>query len=212
MLWFLLGVIVVLFAYLYRPHEHFSLFGHEIINIHPIVGDDTCKPNESREDGMCYAKCKPNFHGAATMCVADSHNRGIGTVVGLEDCPAGWFTEGLTCREPITGGGCNTHCDGNWNSNDGGFCHTRCEPLVGGRVKGRLDGGGKCPGPQGGDKPDRTDGMCYSSCPKDKPKPMPGFPYLCYAGGPLTYDRGVGKIPYVFRVAGKYGFLGRLID
>jgi hypothetical protein len=137
------------------------------------------------------------------VCWAISENIGIGTVIGLEDCPEGWFTEGLICREPITGG-CTTYCDGNWDWSAGGFCKTRCEPLRGGRLKGRLDGGGKCPGPQGGDYYDRVDGMCYKRCPEKLPKHMPGMPYLCYVGGDLAYGRGVGKIPKLIRVAGKY--------
>ena len=214
MLWVLLGAIVVLFAYLYGPgmsREGFVslpgfLGGKEILNV-SVFGEETCRPDEELDAGLCYKKCKPNYHGVGPVCWANTQGCGIGTVIGLEDCPKGWFTEGLICREPITGGGCNTHCDGNWNSSDGGFCHTRCEPIVGGRLKGRLDNGGKCPGPQGGDKPDRVDGMCYGGCPKNMPKHLPGMPYLCYAGGDLSYGRGIGKIPNILRVAGKYVFL-----
>jgi hypothetical protein len=220
MLGFLFGVILVLFLLINQIHlqrEGFLslpqfLGGKEIVNIKfaGLFNDETCAPNESSEGGLCYTPCRAGYYGRLTMCVAESHNRGIGTVIGLEDCPQGWFTEGLICREPITGGGCTTNCDGNWNSSDGGFCHTRCNPIVGGRLKGRLDNGGKCPGPQGGDKPARTDGMCYSSCPADKPVHIPGLPYLCYKGGPLTYDRGVGKVPYMLRIGGEHVFLGRL--
>ena len=208
MLWFLIGIVTVLFVYSYVSRERFlSAFGYEILNV-SVFGDNTCKPDKENDAGLCYTKCKPGYHGVGPICWADTENIGIGTVIGLEDCPTGWFTEGLTCREPITGGGCTTKCDGNWDASAGGFCKTRCEPIVGGGVKGRLDNGGKCPGPQGGDKPDRVDGMCYGKCPTSKPQHVPGMPYLCYVGGDLSYGRGVGKIPNMVRVAGKYAFLG----
>jgi hypothetical protein len=207
MLWFLIGIIVVLFAYSFAKREHFSAFGYELVNV-SFFGEDTCKPGKENDAGLCYPKCRNGYRGVGPVCWAETENIGIGTVIGLEDCPEGWFTEGLICREPITGGGCTTRCDGNWSWSDGGFCHTRCEPIVGGRLKGRLDNGGVCPGPQGGDKPDRVDGMCYGKCPENKPKHLPGMPYLCYVGGELSYGRGVGKVPNMVRVAGKYAFLG----
>jgi hypothetical protein len=208
MLWLLLGTIVLLLIYFNWKREHFlSAFGYEIANV-SLLGDDTCKPGEEKDAGLCYPKCRNGYHGVGPVCWANTTNIGIGTVIGLEDCPKGWFTEGLICREPITGGGCNTHCDGNWSWSDGGFCHTHCEPIVGGRLKGRLDNGGVCPGPQGGDKPDRVDGMCYGKCPKDLPHHLPGMPYLCYIGGDLSYGRGVGKIPKLLRIAGKYTLFG----
>ena len=201
----LLLAVVVLLIFFNVRREHFSLFGKEIVNISPF--EETCRPDQEMDAGLCYPKCKTGYHGVGPVCWADSENIGIGTVIGLEDCPNGWFTEGLICREPITGGGCSTHCDGNWNSSDGGFCHTHCDPIVGGRLKGRLDNGGVCPGPQGGDKPDRVDGMCYGKCPKNLPNHMPGMPYLCYIGGDLSYGRGVGKIPSLARIVGKYTVL-----
>ena len=204
MLWLLLGTIILLLIYFNWSREHFlSAFGYEIANI-SLFGDDTCNPGEEKDAGLCYPKCRNGYHGVGPVCWANSQNIGIATVIGLEDCPKGWYTEGLICREPITGGGCNTHCDGNWNSSDGGFCHTHCDPIVGGRLKGRLDNGGVCPGPQGGDYFDRVDGMCYRRCPKELPKHIPGMPYLCYIGGDLSYGRGVGKIPKLLRIANKY--------
>jgi hypothetical protein len=56
---------------------------------------------------------------------------------------------------------------------------------------------------------DRIDGLCYKKCPADKPNHIPGMPYLCYKGGDLSYDRGVGMIPPLFRVFNKYG-IGQL--
>jgi hypothetical protein len=204
----LLVAIVILLFFFYFPREHFGIGGREILNIGPFLNEDTCKPNEELQAGLCYTKCRAGYHGIGPVCWADSENVGIGTVIGLEDCPKGWFTEGLICREPITGGGCVTKCDGNWSWSDGGYCHTHCDPIVGGRLKGRLDNGGVCPGPQGGDYSDRVDGMCYRKCPKKLPKHIPGMPYLCYIGGDLSYGRGVGKIPAMIRIAGKYPLLG----
>ena len=227
MLGFLFGVILVLFLIVHRVHfqreGYISLpafmGGKEILNLRfaGLFNDETCAPGESSEGGLCYTPCKPGFYGRTFMCVAESHDRGVGTVIGLEDCPAGWNNDGLTCREPLRGGDCRTWWDGCSSRAPGwlgggciGGAKTECTPITGGRIKGRLDGGGKCPGPQGGDKPHKYEGMCYSNCPKDKPVPMPFLPYLCYKGGPVTYDRGVGKVPYMIRVGGEHVFFGRL--
>ena len=208
MLWFLLVIILILLGIVYFPREHFSVFGREVMNISlPPFSEDTCKPGHENDAGLCYPKCRNGYRGVGPVCWAISENIGIGTVIGLEDCPEGWFTEGLICREPLRGG-CTTYCDGNWDWSAGGFCKTRCEPITGGRLKGRLDGGGKCPGPQGGDYYDRVDGMCYRRCPEKLPKHMPGMPYLCYVGGDLAYGRGVGKVPKLVRIAGKYPLIG----
>ena len=52
----------------------------------------------------------------------------------------------------------------------------------------------------------KIDGLCYKKCPAEYPVSMPGFPYLCYKGGELLYDRGVGDPPRLFRLFGKYAF------
>ena len=52
----------------------------------------------------------------------------------------------------------------------------------------------------------KISGMCYKECPPEYPVSMPGFPYLCYRGGPLLYDRGIGDAPRFFRLFGKYAF------
>ena len=214
MLWFLLVIILILLGIVYFPREYFiSANGKELLNLSfPPFMEDTCKPDFELDAGLCYPKCRDGYKGVGPVCWAQSVNIGIGSVIGLEDCPEGFLTEGLICREPITGGGCTTHCDGNWDWNSGGYCKTRCEPIKGGRLKGRLDGGGKCPGPQTDDdgqkKTDRVDGMCYKPCPANYPKHIPGMPYLCYVGGDLSYVRGVGRIPKLIRVFGKYPILG----
>jgi hypothetical protein len=75
----------------------------------------------------------------------------------------------------------------------------------GGGIVGRLDHGGICPGPGGDDHKDKIDGLCYKQCKNTKmPKHMPGMPYLCYAGGDLSYGRGVGVPPTILRVLGRY--------
>jgi hypothetical protein len=225
----LIGLIGVVF-FMLTSREHFmglpdavNVGGPDYANTKPggagqeiySTTPNTCRPNKpSQEAGLCYQSCKPGFHGAVTMCVADSQNIGVGTPIGLEPCPNGFNTEGLICREPLTGGNCRTWWDGcasrlpGWM---GGGCmggaKTQCEPIRGGRLKGRLDNGGVCPGPGGGDDHvDRVDGLCYKKCPKELPVHIPGMPYLCYKGGPLTYDRGVGDIPALVRLFKSYYF------
>jgi hypothetical protein len=226
MLWFLLGIIVVLFMIdngMRHQRESFIslpkfMGGKEVLNLRfaGLFNDETCAPDESFEGGLCYKPCDPGFYGRLTMCIAESEDRGAGTMVGLEDCPSGWNNDGLICREPITGGDCRTWWDGCSSRAPGwlgggciGGAKTECNPIKGGRLKGRLDGGGVCPGPQGGDKPERYQGMCYSKCPKKYPVPMPGMPYRCYKGGNIMYDRGGGKAPYMVRLGGQHVFLGR---
>jgi hypothetical protein len=53
---------------------------------------------------------------------------------------------------------------------------------------------------------EKIDGMCYKKCPAEYPTHIPGMPYLCYKGGALFYDRGVGDPPRLFRLFGKYAF------
>jgi len=168
------------------------LFGTEIGAFTPW----TCRPErESLEDGLCYVPCRKGYTGFLTTCRAESMSVGVGTPVALEDCPAGWTNDGLTCREPI---GWNDKCV-NW-----GLYWTGC--ASGGNVVGRLNNGGKCPGPGGDEYTDKVDGLCYKPCPKDRPYRIPGMPYLCYAGGDLVYDRGVGRAPPLASFLRKYYF------
>ena len=53
---------------------------------------------------------------------------------------------------------------------------------------------------------DNIDGLCYKSCPAGM-QHVPGMPYLCFKGGELSYDRGAGAPPHMFRVFGKYPIL-----
>jgi len=199
----LLVLIVILFAVV-QTREHYSLpgwmGGHEIANI-SIMGEDTCDPTKENDAGLCYTRCRDGYRGVGPVCWAKSENIGIGTPIGLEPCPNGWYTEGLICRNPIVCDPIDTHgSPWPWKWTGGG-CH-------GGELKGRLDGGGICPGPGGGnDHVDRIAGLCYRKCPKELPNHIPGMPYLCYKGGELAYGRGVGTIPRLLRLFGKYTFL-----
>lgn len=142
-------------------------------------------------------------------------------VSSTNPCPEGTWDVGGTCWgkknlyiDRLEGGGnCRTWCDTNWDSSDGGLCHTRCDPIrivtdirqvdeirvelkdrglrtTGGASIGRLNNGGVCPGNK-----QRIDGLCYDSCP-DGFEHTPGAPYTCRRiGEPLSYERGVGGSP-----------------
>ncbi len=88
---------------------------------------------------------------------------GVGVPVELENCPAGWTNDGLTCREPIT---CAEGLD---------FFTDGCS---GGKVVGRLDSGGVCPD----DHPIKIDGLCYTECPENYVR-TEGMPYTCRPAG-----------------------------
>jgi hypothetical protein len=162
---------------------------------------DTCPAGFDLDAGLCYPPCEPGYIGKGPVCWAETTNIGVGKPVGLEPCPPGWSNDGLTCRQPI-------RCASGWK-----FFTEGCS---GGRVVGRLNGGGICDYPSNRgelpswlvDKsnpknyiathPDRVDGMCYKKCPADKPNHVPGMPYLCMKGTRLSYGRGVGKVPPIF--------------
>jgi len=214
----LIGAIVVLILALFMRERFNDPFGYgqELLNINFLpfgFKEDTCPPGWENDAGLCYPKCEAGYHGVGPACWANSVSIGVGTPIGLEPVPAGWINDGLTAREPITGGGCRTHCDGNWSWSDGGFCHTKCDPIVGGRVIGRLDHGGVCDGtaPGGADHNEKIDGLCYKKCPADLPVHIPGMPYLCYKGGPLSKGRCNSgdkrlcpAVPTILRLANKY--------
>jgi len=215
LLW--IAVLVFTFWAFTRIRENFrvalpsSLGGREVVNVTTaslsVGGQElvsrtpfTCPPDKPDLDGgLCYTKCRAGYTVAVTTCRVDSYNRGVGTPVGLEPCPDGWSNDGLTCREPL---GWNSRCV-NW-----GLWWTGC--ATGGAVRGRLNNGGVCPGPGGDEFTERLDGLCYKKCPADKPHHIPGMPYLCYAGGDLLYDRGIGSAPALFRLMGKYP-IGKII-
>jgi hypothetical protein len=189
------------FEMLYLTWTQLRVIGAPILSLTPF----TCPKNKPDLDaGLCYEKCREGYHGVGPVCWADTHNRGVGTPVLPEDCPPGYTVDSaLTCSKPVQ---CSTYCDGNWSWSDGGFCHTKCE----GGLLGRLDKGGQCTKvsdiPKGEDPSnyytDKKDGLCYKPCPKDKSSTVAGMPYLCYNGGDLSYGRGVGVIPHLFQILG----------
>lgn len=202
----LLLVLIVVLVVALQAREHFALIvgtrggydttgkatdGVEIFNTTP----DTCPPDRSDLDaGLCYTPCRAGYNGVGPVCWAESRNVGVGKPVGLEPCPKGWNNDGLICREPI-------RCASGW-----AFFTEGCS---GGRLRGRLNNGGVCDWPQDrnelpgwlrdGGHPVYKDGLCYKPCPKEYPERIPGMPYLCYKGGPLSYGRGVGRVPALFR-------------
>jgi len=166
----------------------------------------TCKKGDELQDGLCYTKCDPGYHGVGPVCWADTENVGTGKPVGLEPCPGGWINDGLICREPIR-----------WNS-----CRYKTflgciGGLEGGNLRGRLNSGGICdwPSDRGNlpdhlvDKsdpknykathPDKVDGLCYRKCPTNMPNRVPGMPYLCMKADKLSYGRGAGGVPPIIK-------------
>jgi hypothetical protein len=158
--------------------------GYELVSFYP----NTCAQTDELQLLLCYTRCRPGYHGVGPVCWADTENVGIGTPVGLEPCPDGWSNDGLICREPL-------RCASGWK-----FFTEGCS---GGRLKGRLNDGGVCPGPGGGnDRTERIAGLCYRKCPKSLPERVFASPYLCYKGGDLAYGRGVGTVPPLVRFLG----------
>lgn len=177
--------------------------------------DNTCPTwtgDQSKTElsgGFCYPPCDSGYYGAGPVCWAETVNVGVGKPVGLRPCPAGWRNDGLICSEPLKWNNCKFR--GLFNECWGG--------LEGGRLQGRLDGGGICdwPSDRGNlpnwlvDKsdpknyvathPDYVDALCYRKCPKDKPNRVPGMPYLCFKGHRgLSYGRGIGDGQPLFKV------------
>ena len=123
-------VIVVAIGYAFSP---ITLFGIPIFRSYP----NTCPPTHPELHGLlCYKPCPSGRHRVSDVCWADSVSIGIGTPVGLEPCPDGWNTFLVFCHKPIK-------CF----SIEDCFNRGRCG-CSGGDLKGRLDNGGVCPGPQ----------------------------------------------------------------
>ena len=145
---------------------------------------DTCPLDKPVLDaGLCYEQCEESYNGVGPVCWAETHNRGIGKLPKLLDCPAsgyqGWTDTGLLCNEPIQcGKGLDFFRKGCWGGN------IRTKKL-------------RCTDEE---FPDNVTGLCYRKCPENKPRAVPGMPYLCFKGTRgLSYGRGVGTIPPIFR-------------
>jgi len=115
-----------------------TLSGFELYSSTP----NTCVGDTTSEGGLCYQNCKPGYHGFGVRCYADTHEIGVGTVLGLEPCPdntdgqGDWVNMGLTCTR------WKNQCH-YWGTDIIGHWWTGCVETV-----GRLDHGGQCPGPQ----------------------------------------------------------------
>ncbi len=196
--------------------------GYEIFSTWP----NTCPPHKPELDaGLCYEKCKSGYHGVGPVCWADSVSVGVGKPVGLNPCPDGWSNDGLICREPIYND-CSWKWLGVcWGRLRGGRLRGRLNPYCPKPKRKAGDGYdtseadclkdpknpksprypktlGVCvgPGALSQEHPDYVAGLCYRECPPNLPERIPGMPYLCYKGGPLSYGRGVGIVPSVLRV------------
>ena len=169
----------------------------KIIRTNTGVPVSECGPNQDKDAGLCYDKCQEGYHGVGPVCWQDTQGVGIGTPVELEDCPAGFRTDPLTCQKDLhcTGGGCHTwECGrlrGAFGEDWGPRWCSGCDPVTcsGPETKGRLDNGGKCPSDR-----EKIDGLCYKRCP-DGWEHVPGAPYDCRKiGAPgMSIPRGVGK-------------------
>lgn len=162
---------------------------------------DTCSSEEPDYDaGLCYENCDSGYHGVGPVCWADSQGVGIGKVLTPESCEdsgyPGYTDMGLLCSK------WDKQCV-YWHSwglvgcgskGSGNYCYewyTGCLKTGAKRLSCKSYGPGR---------PDQIDALCYKKCPADLPRHVPGMPYLCFKGGRgLSYGRGVGKIPPIFR-------------
>lgn len=113
-----------------------------------------CESGEELDaGGLCYDKAKPGYTGVGPVVWATLYDTPP-SFPDLEDCPAGWSTEWLTCREPL---GWNDNCVW-WDYGALGGYWTGC--ATGGAVTGRMDHGGTCPAGK-----ENKDGLCYDVCP-----------------------------------------------
>jgi hypothetical protein len=182
LLWFLF-VLFIFFAF--AAIGRIGIGGFELVSTYP----NTCKPTQERDGLICYEKCRPGYHGVGPVCWANSVNIGAGKLAGLGKCPVGWSDDGLICREPIR---CASGLAFFTKGCSGG--KLRAKELV-------------CPGPMSQDAKEKVAGLCYNPCPKHLPARIAGMPYLCYAGGSLSYGRGAGSVPSLMRLFGRYPIL-----
>jgi hypothetical protein len=212
----LLLVLIAIMFLAVKTKEHFGLVvgGKDIVTTDSTVNDgvevfsifpNSCPGDRLDKDaGLCYVPCRSGFKGVGPVCWAESRNVGVGKPVGLEPCPPGWNNDGLICREPLRWNPCA------WR----GLFKECWGGLEGGKLRGRLNNGGICDYPQDrsklpgwlrdGKHPEKIAGLCYKKCPAEYPQRIPGMPYLCYKGGPLSYGRGVGTVPCIVRLGRKW--------
>jgi microsomal dipeptidase-like Zn-dependent dipeptidase len=65
-------------------------FDGEFIHLVPMPHDAKCAAGQVYDAGLCYAPCRPGFHGRGPMC--------------HKDCPAGFRDDGLHCAKPAAYG------------------------------------------------------------------------------------------------------------
>jgi hypothetical protein len=183
-------VLFLLFAFMAIGPIGFGKF--EIISTFP----NTCPTNEELDGAVCYPKCRDGYHGVGPVCWANSKNVGVGKVANLSPCGSGTIDIGLLCQP--------TKCS--VSDFFKGRCFPRPKRLV--CAPNRSDG-----------NTEMVAGLCYKPCNKrDKDGKLPepndglnsriaGMPYLCYAGGSLSYGRGAGSVPSLFRLFGRYPIL-----
>jgi hypothetical protein len=182
----LLAIIIVLFL-LKRYREHFVMsyiWNDEQKELSFEEGPDstgvgnrifgttphTCNKGHELQDGLCYEKCRNGYHGVGPVCWADTDGIGVGTIPDLTpEIRTSWGSIGCTGDRPFR-----------WKGYDD--CYN---------IKVLIQ---VCD-----EDREMFQGLCYRRCPKDKPNRVPGMPYLCYKGGPLSYGRGVGLIPPIFK-------------
>jgi hypothetical protein len=218
-MWAVLLLAIVLAFFLLKYRERFVIkygnpfAGEDILSFDPkakgtrLFGTwpDTCPYDRRDYDaGLCYPPCEDQYHGVGPVCWADSTNRGIGRLPRFKSCSEmglgpRYRDDPLSCWKDLK---CTSTCTSNKRDLFGN-CYAW-------HLKISCDGPDlkwkqpACPGPAwAGNTKDNTaltGGLCYKQCPKDRPKPIPGMPYLCHKGSRgLSYGRGVGTVPPLFR-------------
>ena len=157
---------------------------------------DTCPKDKPVLDaGLCYPKCEEGYNGVGPVCWAETHNRGSGRIPDLSPCSdegSDWVDTGAFCNEKIWWKSCGSGLAAVTN-----FLTGQCGPR-GGRVRAKRLVCGR-EGRPAAQFPDNVAGLCYRTCPANKPRAVPGMPYLCFQGSRgLSYGRGVGSVPPLF--------------
>jgi hypothetical protein len=174
--------------------------GTRIFGIWPY----TCPRDRSDYDaGLCYPQCDDGYNGVGPVCWAHTKSRGIGRLVRFKSCSEmglgpDYRDDPLSCWKDLK---CTSRCTSNKRDLFGNCYAWHLKISCSGPdLKWKTPA---CPGPRwAGNTEEHTslkDLLCYKECPKDKPKSVPGMPYLCMKGERgLGYGRGVGRIPPIF--------------